>query len=102
MAVFFVRPVRPEGYGERLLLASIIRRAAYDIALYKGSTDLKKRRLSEDAFRWIMNDRTDYFTAFVTICEVLDQDPQYIRSRTMKLEKKDVRKFDMVDLHGRV
>ncbi len=98
----------PQGHQERLLLASIIRRAAYDVALYKHSASLTKRRLYTDALSWLLQDdenrlRPDArFTSFCNICMILDQDPKVIRSKSLKLTRKDVKKFDMVDNHGRV
>jgi hypothetical protein len=100
--MFLVRPIWPEGYGERLLLASIIRRAAYDIALYKGSSRLHDKRTWEDAYRWLMSDREDYFTSFRSICSVLNQDHHFIRRSALRLTRQDVKKYDMVDAHGRV
>ena len=92
----------PEGHAEKLLLAAVIRRAAYDIALYQESPNLRFKRIWEDAKRWMFDDRVDYFTAFVNVCYLLDQDPQTIRQKTLKLTKKDVRKYDMIDPHGHV
>ena len=98
----------PRGHQERLLLASIIRRAAYDVALYKHSSSLPKRRLYIDALSWLLQDDESRvcpaarFTSFCNICMILDRDPKVIRSKSLKLTRKDVKKFDMVDNHGRV
>lgn len=97
MAVLFVRPAYPEGYRERRLLATILRRAAWDIALYKGSTKLLERRCWKDAHDWMMSDLESHFTSFVSICNILDQDPGTIRRKTMLLRREDVRKFDWVE-----
>jgi len=105
--ILTVRQYVPEFHQEKLLLASIIRRAAYDIALYKNSTSLSKKRLYIDALAWILQDDDgtnpdDRFTSFSNICMLLDQDPVTIRRKSLKLTRKDVKKFDMVDTHGRV
>lgn len=105
--ILTVRQHVPEHHQEKLLLASIIRRAAYDIALYRHSKSLPKRRLYFDALAWMLRDdgRTspgDHFTSFRNICMLLDQDPDTIRRKSLKLTRKDVKKFDMVDTHGRV
>ena len=103
-----VREYIPRGHQEKLLLASIIRRAAYDIALYKNSTSLSKKRLYADALAWMLQDDEnklhpdDRFTSFCNICMILDQDPATIRRKSLKLTSKDVKKFDMVDTHGRI
>ena len=102
MSLLLVRPTQPEGQGERLLLAAILRRAAFDIALYKSSSVLSKRRVWEDAYRWMFDEFGDHFTSFNSICTLLDQDPWTIRKKTLRLTRKDVKKFDMVDAHGRL
>lgn len=98
----------PQGHQEKLLLASIIRRAAYDVALYKHSSSLLKKRIYIDALSWLLQDDESKlppdarFTSFCNICMILDQDPKEIRSKSLKMTRKDVKKFDMVDSHGRV
>lgn len=106
--MLFVRPINPEGQGERLLLASVLRRACYDIALYKGAVNLKKRRLWMEAQKWMFVDNLmevppeDRFTSFISICTVLDRDPSAIREKALLLTSKDIRKFEMVSTHGRI
>ena len=92
----------PETHAEKVLLAAIIRRAAYDIALYRGSRSLICKRIWEDACKWMFDNRMDYITAFKSICMLLDQNPDEIRRKTLKLRKRDVRKYDMVDPYGRI
>lgn len=82
------------------MLASVLRRAAYDIALYRASPKLRMQRLGEGAYRWMFDDTAEHFTSFLSICTLLDQDPQVIRRKTLTLTRKDVRKFDLVDAHG--
>lgn len=91
------------GRQEKLLLAAIIRRTAFDIALYRDSRRLKERRIYVQAYQWMFkrgtpNHEIDRFTAFENICELLNQDPEWIRRATLKLEKSDVKKFDRVGL----
>ena len=102
MPIVFVRRDWPQGHGERLLMAAIIRRAAFDVALYKGATKLIPRRLWKDAHDWLMNDGEEYFMSFRSICTILDQDPHEIREKALLLQRNDVKKFDMVDAHGGV
>ena len=96
--------MRREGRGERMLLAAIVRRAAFDIALYRNDTRLVNRRLAVSAYNWMFrksdNDLSiaDRYTSFLNICEVLDQDPGRIREKTLQLKKTDVKKFDRVVL----
>jgi len=91
-----VRPFRPPGHGERLLLAAIIRRAAFDIALYKTSPRQARRKYAVQAYLWMRNPDETHFTSFASICTVLDQDPKTLREKTLKLRREDVKKYDMV------
>lgn len=102
MALLVVQPVHTDIHSIKLLLAAIIRRSAFDIALYKGAAKLSKRRLWEESYRWMFSDREDYFTSFLSLCTVLDQDPETIRRKTLQLRREDVKKYDMVDAHGRL
>lgn len=96
----------PESYvgrQEKLLLAAIIRRTAFDIALYKDSRRLRNKKIYIQAYQWMFNKKysdheLDRFTAFENICELLNQDPEWIRKATLKLKKSDVKKFDRVGL----
>ena len=81
-------------------MAAVLRRAAYDIALYRGSNKLRMKKIGEGAYRWMFDDATDHFTSFRSICTLLDQDPHEIRRKTLTLTRQDVRKFDLVDAHG--
>lgn len=85
-----------DGEGERLLLASIIRRAAFDIVLYRNSPRLIERRMGVGAYNWMFRDQGNHLTAFTTICEILNRDPQWIRQQTLKLRRCDVKKFDRI------
>lgn len=98
-----VREVRDRSSAIKVLLAAIIRRAAFDIALYKNDTKLVNRRLAIQASQWMFDDRDlsdqdpwDRFTSFRNICDVLDQDPGWIRDKTLELRAQDVKKFDRV------
>ena len=99
-----IRPVQQEGRGERLLLAAIIRRAAFDFALYRDDTKLVNRRLAVSAFNWMFRESDqglksmDRYMSFLNICEVLDQDPEWIRNGTLRLKRTDVKRFDRVRL----
>lgn len=99
----FEEPTSSEGRQEKILLAAIIRRAAFDIALYKDSRRISERRIFIQAHRWMFLDSrpaqdSDRFVSFVNLCELLGQDPDVIRRKTMLLEKSSVKKFDRVGL----
>lgn len=101
----------PRDYRElrnrlELLLASIIRRAAFDIALYRGSKRLEHRLVAVGAYNWMFREDTpidpaDQFTNFVHICDVLDEDPDWIRAKTLELRREDVKKYQRVERDSR-
>lgn len=104
-SLLVIRPTRPsEGAAVRMLLASIIRRAAYDIALYRSDSRITHRRAGISAYNWMFEDDVDklhpldQFTSFLNICEVLDQCPNELRRKTMLLDRSGVKKFDRVGL----
>jgi hypothetical protein len=96
------RPCTQDGEGERLMLASIIRRAAFDIVLYRNSPRLVDRLVGVQAYQWMFKEDPDRqhprdrFTSFLSICEILNQDPEWIRSQTLTLKKSDVKKYDRI------
>jgi hypothetical protein len=101
-SLFVVKPYYEEQSKIKLLLASIIRRAAFDIALYRDDPKLVNRKVAWEAYRWmfrepqIPEDPLDRFTSFLNICDLLDQDPEWIRRKTMQLKREHVRKFDRI------
>jgi hypothetical protein len=99
------RDYRELGNRIRMLLASIIRRAAFDIALYRGSSRLEERLVAVGAYNWMFrNDPIhpyDRFTSFLHICDVLDEDPEWIRSATLKLQRGDVKKYQRIERDAR-
>ena len=83
-----------------LLWAAVLRRAAYDIALYKNDRRLKFRRWGDEAYRWMFADDTENLNSFLNLCYFLNQNPTQFRQNTLKLKKTDVHKYDMVDPYG--
>lgn len=81
----------------RALLLEIIRRAAYDWVLYRGSSELTKRQWAESAYYWLFEEDSSFatwatrerdgklLTGFITICAVLDLDPSRVRKRIRSL-----------------
>lgn len=101
-AVLSIRPIQQESVRIRCLLASIIRRAAFDIALYKNDHRLTHKRFAVSAKRWMFDDSDavdplDRFTSFLSICEILDEDPGWIREQTLRLRRADVKRFVRVE-----
>ena len=99
----------PDGPEERLddgrcraLLLEIIRRAAHDWVLYRTSQRLHLRQVAEEAYTWLFEEDEGHprwrdrqkdgytITAFVTICELLDLDPDYVRRRVKEMTPKSI------------
>lgn len=92
----YILPSTQDGEGERLLLASIIRRAAFDIVLYRNAPRLVDRRLGVGAYNWMFRDPNNHFTAFENICELLNEDPVWIRQQTLNLRRTDIMKIGRI------
>lgn len=92
----YVLPVAQDGEGERLLLASVIRRAAFDIALYRNAPRLVERRIGVGAYNWMFRDPNNHFMAFENICDLLNEDPEWIRQNTLRLRRADVVKIGRI------
>lgn len=106
-ALLVVREIVPQDHAEKVLLAAIIRRAAYDLALYKGDRRSLARSLYQQARDWIFEDNDiigedwqDSFMTFRNLCWLLNRDPAKLRREILKLKKKDVRQYDMFDGHS--
>lgn len=88
--------------GCKTLLLEIIRRAAYDWVLYRGSRKMVQKALADQSFRWLFTEEPDtadwhermregkYITSFVAICEGLDLDPDTVRRHIKRLDRKNV------------
>jgi hypothetical protein len=88
--------------GCRALLLGIVYRAASDWVLYRASSRLEHRVIAEDAYHWLFLEgpevpgwsdreaRGELLTAFVTICETLELDPERVRRGIRKLTFRDV------------
>ncbi len=86
----------------RALLLEIIRRAAHDWVLYRTHTRAELRECAEDAFTWLFEEDQDHpswrlrkkdgytITAFLTICDVLDLDPSFVRREIRKMTPKQI------------
>jgi hypothetical protein len=83
--------------GAKALLLEIVRRAVHDWVLYRGSRRMPQRQYAEDAYLWLFVEERDHprfkervqqnkeLTAFISICDALDLDPERIRAHARKL-----------------
>lgn len=86
-----------ESSRARALLLELIRRAAHDWVLYRTSRRMDQRELAQEAFAWLFEERPGHasweqrrsegreLTAFLTICELLELDPDFVRDRVRKM-----------------
>jgi len=125
--MFVVTPTWPALEGEKLLLASVIRRAAYDIAEYRGSTRLEHQKIWRDAYDWMFREPhkidpeelkarcavcgasqvgctpvggicpAEEAMSFLSICGALKTDPAYIRARTRMMTRQSIKRYQMVE-----
>jgi hypothetical protein len=88
--------------GAKTLLLELVRRAAFDWILYRGSRRLMQKLLADGAYRWLFLEHpgtADWEerqregkagTAFEEICEALDLDADSVREHIKKLTPKHV------------
>lgn len=88
--------------GCKALLLEVIRRASHDWVLYRTSGVMAKRKLAEDAYVWLFQEEPGHgawaeraanrkdFTSFLSICELLDLDPEAVRKRVRSLTVQQV------------
>ena len=88
--------------GCKTLLLEIIRRAAYDWVLYRGSRRMVQKVMADQAYRWLFLElpgtadwqqrmrEGKHITSFESICEGLDLDPDTVRRHIKKLTPRNV------------
>lgn len=88
--------------GCKTLLFEVVRRAAHDWVLYRSSRRQSQRRLAMHAYRWLFQEDTDHpdwvrraqddkqITSFLSICLVLDLDPDKVRQSIRQLTPRSV------------
>jgi hypothetical protein len=72
----------------------VIVRAAYDFALWKDSPDVRLRKCSENARKWLF-DPSDLDLGFENICFQFDFSAKAIREYAKKLTKEDIKKIEL-------
>lgn len=87
----------------RAFLLEILRRAMHDWVLYRTHRELGKRQIAEHAYTWLFDEAPGHvwwhkrqskkgqlFTSFLSICDVLDLDPDHVRRRVRMLTPKQI------------
>jgi hypothetical protein len=97
-----IAPVGPgDRYaGFRKLWFRVIQRAIYDWVAWRDSSKLDKRKQAELAEVWLFKPSV-LFNSFENICQILDVDPEAIRSRARAFTKEEVLKAEHIERSGR-
>lgn len=94
--------LQQEIHGCKNLLLEMVRRAAYDWVLYRGSRRMLQKSLADQAYRWLFlevpgtadwleRERVGKFgTSFIAVCESLDLEPDKVRGYIKQLTAKNV------------
>lgn len=85
-------------FGERMLWASVIRRAIFDFILYKGlrQHSLEWKRSCQYLFTPDQTYENGY--SFEEVCELFGWEPDYLRRRISKLTRADIRRMETSDV----
>jgi hypothetical protein len=94
--------VQQEIAGCKQLLLELLKRAAFDVTLYRTSRRMTFKALADSAYRWIYLERpgtADWIqrtrenklaTSFENVCEALDLDPTTVRKHISRLKPHNV------------
>lgn len=92
-----------EASRARALLLELIRRAAHDWVLYRTSRRMEKRELAQSAYTWLFEEKAGHpwaimrksegrhLTGFLSICSLLDLDPDYVRERVRQMTPQGIK-----------
>jgi hypothetical protein len=91
-----------DAVGAQALLIEIVKRAAFDWVLYRGSSRLEQKKIAEDAYTWLFTEEEDHphwavrvaegkvVTSFLSICDVFDISPDVLRRKIRTLDPQRV------------
>lgn len=87
----------------RTLLTDVVRRAAHDWVLYRMSSRMDQRELAHDAYVWLFEEDENHpwaeirkredteMMSFLSICSIIDVDPEFAREKIRRLTQRDVK-----------
>ncbi len=75
------------------LWAAVVRRAAVDYVLYRNHEKTKLRKLGADAEAWIFSGEEDTLSSFVSVCDILDLEPDLVKTKIKNLCEEDARRL---------
>jgi hypothetical protein len=85
----------------RVLWRRVIVRAAFDWVLYRDSPDLRQKKLSEEAHKWIFY-VSNLWNSFDNVCVLADVPMDKIRAWVQCLTKDQVKKMEHMEREGRI
>ncbi len=83
--------------GGKALLIELVKRTAFDWVLYRDNRSMEKKKIAEEAYIWLFLENESHYhwqireadgkaiTSFISICDILDMDPDRIRSKIRTL-----------------
>ncbi len=86
----------------RALLLEVVKRAAHDWVLYRNTRKRQELVMAEDAYLWLFEEKPGHprwelrqregepLMAFLTICELMDLEPDAVRRRVKELTRRDI------------
>lgn len=92
-----------DGAQVRVLMLEVLRRAAHDWVLYRGSRRKEFRELAHDAYTWLFEEEQGHpwfearklggttLMSLVSICEVMDIDIDAVRDRVRKMTAEKIK-----------
>lgn len=87
----------------RVLLLEVLRRAAYDWVLYRGSRRAEHKEIAHDAYVWLFEEDAHHpwarvrkeehteLMSFLSICEVMGFDPDGVRASVRRLTPEKIK-----------
>lgn len=81
--------------AEAGLMLAVLRRGIADYALYGEDADSEANRIhGQEAKDWLLgNSDTGWPMSFESICRAFDADPEYVRSRALKVAPADIKRL---------
>jgi hypothetical protein len=87
----FFSPLSALKHGECALLSAILTNAVTCFKTHIKATNPRARRLGQETEEWFFRDDPEWPFSFVSICEALNLDPDYIRRGLQQWRKTPAR-----------
>lgn len=87
----FFLPLSPLNYGVGALLSAILTDAVTCFKRHSRATNPRARRLGQETEEWFFRNEPEWPFSFLSICEALNLDPDYIRRGLQQWRKTPAR-----------